>query len=187
MAADLSPPRDGGWDATSVPTPLGPLVVVVSPRGVVAADLGVAYRAYVIELESRHDVSIRRDDRGLRDLRDEARAYFGRRRPLLAPVDLAIARTRFSRDVYAATIDVPFGELRTYGDVAAAAERPRAWRAAGHALRRCPVELWVPCHRIVPSGPGLGTYGGRPEVRAFLLGLEGSLPAGGRSAARTGR
>jgi methylated-DNA-[protein]-cysteine S-methyltransferase len=190
VAADLTVARDGEWRATSLATPLGQLVAVAGPRGVVAADVGVDLRAYVSRLEASHDVAIRRDDRGLRDLREDARRYFARRpRPLTEPVDLEIARTPFWRDVYAATIDVPFGELRTYGDVAAAAGRPRAWRAAGHALRHCPVELWIPCHRVVPSGPGLGTYGGHPEVREFLLGLEGSLPtrSRGRSAARTGR
>ena len=186
MAADLT--RHAAWGATTIATPLGPLVVVASTDGIVAADVGVDYRRAVAELEARHDVAIRRDDRGLADVRAEARAYFSPRpRPLASPVDLSIARTPFRRRVYEATIDVPFGELRTYGDVAAAAGSPRAWRAAGHALRHCPVELWIPCHRVVPSGPGLGTYGGRPDVRAFLLRLEGSLPPsrrGGRSAVR---
>jgi methylated-DNA-[protein]-cysteine S-methyltransferase len=194
VAADLSA-RDGSgaatWLATTVPTPLGPLVAVASDRGVVAADLDVDERRYLAQLEARFDVAIRRDDRAMAHVRTDARAYFGRRpRPLAEPVDLATAATPFMRRVYEATIAVPFGELRTYGDVAAAAGSPRAWRAAGHALRHCPVELWIPCHRVVPAGPGLGSYGGRPEVRASLLRIEGSLPdrsPGGRSAVRTGR
>lgn len=175
------------WRATAIDTPLGPLVVVVSDAGIVAADLGVAYRPFVAELEHREDVAVARDDRGLAGVRREARAYFGRRAPLATPVDLRGVATPFRRAVYAATIDVPLGELRTYGDVAAAAGSPRAWRAAGHALRHCPVELWIPCHRIVPTGPGLGTYGGRPDLRIALLRHEGSLPPGGRSRSRTGR
>ena len=193
MAADLSRSWAGGatWRATTVPTPLGPLVAVASDRGIVAADLDVDERRYLGELEARFDVAIRRDDRGMAGVRADARAYFGRRpRPLAEPVDLAIATTPFRRRVYEATIAVPFGELRTYGDLAAAAGSPRAWRAAGHALRDCPVELWIPCHRVVPAGPGLGSYGGRPGTRASLLRIEGSLPdrpPGGRSAVRTGR
>ena len=194
MAADLSAPgRVGGtvWLATTVPTPLGPLVAVSSDRGIVAADLDVDVRRYLAHLAARFDVAIRRDDRAMAHVRADARAYFGRRpRPLVEPVDLATATTPFGRRVYEATIAVPFGELRTYGDVAAAAGSPRAWRAAGSALRHCPVELWIPCHRVVPAGPGLGSYGGRPEVRASLLRIEGSLPdrsPGGRSAAGTGR
>ena len=195
MAADLSPqpgpPGDGEWRATSIATPLGTLVAVVSDRGVVAADLDVSFRTSVARLETTHDVAIRRDDRGLADVRADARSYFGRRpRALATPVDLAIAHTDFWRGVYAATIAVPLGELRTYGDVAAAAGHPRAWRAAGQALRHCPVELWIPCHRVVPVGPGLGAYGGRPDLREALLRHEGSLPTRGRrgrSEVRTGR
>jgi methylated-DNA-[protein]-cysteine S-methyltransferase len=191
MATPSSVERAATWFATSIGTSLGQLVVVASDRGIVAADLGGEYRSMVASVERRHDVDVRRADRALADVRADARTYFGRpARPLRHPVDLSIARTEFWRGVYEAAIAVPLGELRTYGDVAAAAGSPRAWRATGHALRHCPVELWIPCHRIVPVGPGLGTYGGRPDVREFLLRHEGSLPpprGGGRSADRTGR
>jgi methylated-DNA-[protein]-cysteine S-methyltransferase len=191
VATDLSMAPGGTWRATTMPTPLGLLVAVATERGIVAADLDVDERAYVAALEARWDVAIQHDDRGMAHIRADVRGYFGARpRPLTAPVDLAFAGTPFRRRVYEATSAVPFGELRTYGDVAAAAGSPRAWRAAGHALRDCPVELWIPCHRVVPAGPGLGSYGGRPGVRAALLRLEGSLPdppRAGRSAVRTGR
>jgi len=42
-------------------------------------------------------------------------------------------------------------------------------------MRVCPIELWIPCHRIVPAGPGFGTYGNHPERREFLLRLEGAI------------
>ncbi len=189
MAADLS--HGTPWRATSVATPLGPLVVAVGAAGVVAADLGRAFDEAVGAWEHRFDVAIRRDDRGLADLRAEARAYFGGDKGALGtPVDLAPSGTDFTRRVYEATIGIAPGELRTYGDVAAAAGSPKAWRAAGRALRACPVELWIPCHRVVPAGPGLGSYGGHPEVREFLLRLEGSFPragGAGRSRVRAGR
>jgi methylated-DNA-[protein]-cysteine S-methyltransferase len=191
VATHLSVAPGGTWRATTVSTPLGLVVAVANERGIVAADLDVDDRAYLAGLEERWNVAIRRDDRGMAHVRADVRAYFGRRpRPLGEPVDVTIAATPFSRRVYEATMAVPFGELRTYGDVAAAAGSPRAWRAAGHALRHCPVELWIPCHRVVPAGPGLGSYGGRADVRAALLRLEGALPdppRTGRSAVRRGR
>jgi methylated-DNA-[protein]-cysteine S-methyltransferase len=182
VAADLS--VGAGWRATEVATPFGPLVVVASDDGIVAADLGRPFAEVVAPIEAGRDVAVRRDDRGLADVRREARAYFaGRLRRFRTPVDLGGA-LGFRRGVYEATIDVPYGELRTYGDVAAAAGSPRAWRAAGSALRACPVELWIPCHRVVPSGPSLGTYGGRPDVRAGLLRIEGSFPDAGDGRSR---
>jgi methylated-DNA-[protein]-cysteine S-methyltransferase len=63
----------------------------------------------------------------------------------------------------------------TYGDVAAAAGRPGAARAAGSTLASCPIELFVPCHRVVPAGPGLGSYGGADGRRAMLLRHEGAI------------
>jgi methylated-DNA-[protein]-cysteine S-methyltransferase len=70
---------------------------------------------------------------------------------------------------------IPYGELWTYGDVAAAAGSARGGRAAGSALARCPIELFVPCHRVVRAGPSLGSYGRHDDRRRFLLALEGSL------------
>jgi len=158
-----------------VATPLGPLTVVVSTAGVVATELGDASDRFLDELVGAGDPRPLRDDAGLAEVREDAEAYFGARAETFrTPVDLSFA-TGFTRRVYEATIDVPYGELRTYGDVAAAAGSPRAFRAAGSALRHCPIELWIPCHRVVPAGPGFGTYGGHPERREFLLRLERAI------------
>jgi methylated-DNA-[protein]-cysteine S-methyltransferase len=171
MAADLSaPPPAPSLRWTALPTPVGDLTVVVGPRGIIAAGFGTE------PAPSKIPIAVR-DDAGLASLLEEGRAYLaGERRALRTPVDLDAIAAGFARGVLAATMRVPYGELRTYGDVAADAGSPRAWRAAGTALRHCPVELWIPCHRVVPAGRDLGPYGGHPEIRAFLLELEGSLP-----------
>jgi methylated-DNA-[protein]-cysteine S-methyltransferase len=165
VAADLR------W--TRVATPLGPLTVVVSASGVLATELGGASDRFLEEFDTARRLV--QDDAGLAGVRDDVDTYFaGDARVFRTPVDLSFARG-FTRKVYEATIEVPFGELRTYGDVAAAAGSPRAYRAAGSALRHCPIELWIPCHRVVPAGPGFGTYGGHPERREFLLRLEHAI------------
>lgn len=167
MAPDLR------W--TRVATPLGPLTVVVSGSGVVATAIGDASDRLLEDLATEGAHRPLRDDAGLGDVREDADAYFaGRSRTFSTRADLSFA-TGFTRRVYEATIDVPYGELRTYGDIAAAAGSPRAFRAAGTALRHCPIELWIPCHRVVPAGPGFGTYGGHPERREFLLRLEHAI------------
>jgi methylated-DNA-[protein]-cysteine S-methyltransferase len=161
---------------TSVPTPLGELTIVASDAGILATDLADDDSGFLAWAEDRFGAEAVRDPGGLAGARDEVLAYLaGELRRFRTPVDLSSVGTPFFRSVYEATIAVPYGELRTYGDVAGAAGRPRAARAAGHALRVCPIELWVPCHRIVPAGPGLGTYGGHPERREFLLRLEGAI------------
>jgi methylated-DNA-[protein]-cysteine S-methyltransferase len=91
------------------------------------------------------------------------------------PADLRLVGTPFARAVLEITQTIPYGEMWTYGDVAAHAGRPGAARAAGSSLARSPIELFVPCHRVVPAGPGLGTYGGSEDRRATLLRFEGAI------------
>lgn len=73
-----------------------------------------------------------------------------------APLDLRPFEP-LRRDVYRAVTRIPYGTTASYADVALDIGRPRAWRAVGNALRRCPVDLLVPAHRVVHSG---GTIGG---------------------------
>ena len=161
MAADLR------LRHASVRTPLGELTVVASDAGVVATELAEDRAAFLSRAEERFEAPAVRDAPGLADELDEVRAYFaGDLRRFRTAVDLSPVRTDFFRAVYEAAIAVPYGELRTYGDLAG---------AAGHAMRVCPIELWIPCHRIVPAGPGFGTYGNHPERREFLLRLEGAI------------
>jgi methylated-DNA-[protein]-cysteine S-methyltransferase len=170
MAADLS------LLLTLSETPVGPLAIAASERGIVATAFTDDEDLFAAHLAEELHGRARRDDRALADARAEAEAYFARQlRRFSVPVDLSVARTDFTRAVYGATMAVPYGQMRTYGDVAAEAGSPRGWRAAGHALRICPIELWIPCHRIVPAGPGFGTYGGHPERREYLLRLEGAM------------
>ncbi len=70
---------------------------------------------------------------------------------------------------------IPYGETRSYAQIAKAAGNERAFRAAGTACGHNPVPLIVPCHRVVQSGGGIGNYGGGPEMKRSLLSLEGAL------------
>jgi O-6-methylguanine DNA methyltransferase len=74
---------------------------------------------------------------------------------------------------------IPAGRVATYGDVAIAAGRPRAWRAVGTIMRTCG-ESAVPCHRVIASGGRLGGYGGNEMMKAALLRAEGLIIANGR-------
>ncbi len=83
-----------------------------------------------------------------------------------------VEATDFQRDVWAALSEIPYGEVRTYAEVAAAVGRPLAARAVGNANHRNPWPVVVPCHRVV-AADGLGGYGGGDTVKRYLLGLEG--------------
>ena len=70
---------------------------------------------------------------------------------------------------------IPFGEVSTYREMAAAAGSPRGARAAGNALGGNPIPIVVPCHRVLHSGGGIGGYGGGLDRKRFLLRLEGAM------------
>jgi methylated-DNA-[protein]-cysteine S-methyltransferase len=79
----------------------------------------------------------------------------------------------FLRQVLLATRAIPFGQLRTYGWLAAQTGRPGAARAVGQAMARNPLPIIIPCHRVVASNGGLGGFGGGLELKRKLLSLEG--------------
>ncbi|MHB8571605.1 MAG: methylated-DNA--[protein]-cysteine S-methyltransferase [Candidatus Dormibacteria bacterium] len=86
--------------------------------------------------------------------------------------------SEFDREVLAATVTIPAGEVRSYGWVAGSIGRPQAARAVGGALGRNPVPVLIPCHRVVRGDGKIGHYsGGGPEVKRRLLEHEGALAA----------
>jgi methylated-DNA-[protein]-cysteine S-methyltransferase len=156
---------------TTIETPLGPLTVFMGDQGVV--------RTLFVE-DGRGDGAVldaTEDRRKAAPIRREVEAYFrGALRTFETPADLSGTGDGFGRRVLETVRTIPYGQMWTYGDVAAAAGAPRGGRAAGSALARCPIELFVPCHRVVRAGPSLGSYGRHDERRRFLLRLEGALP-----------
>jgi methylated-DNA-[protein]-cysteine S-methyltransferase len=98
--------------------------------------------------------------------------YFaGRRRRFDVPLDWRQTQG-FRHAVLLATASIPYGRTATYREVATSAGRPAAVRAAGTALATNPLPIVVPCHRVVPSTGGLGSYRGGAAAKARLLGLE---------------
>ena len=108
----------------------------------------------------------------VRDAVAQLDEYFaGRRRDCDVPL-APVSATSFQRDVWARLCDIPYGEVRTYAEVAAATNRPRAMRAVGNANHANPWPILVPCHRVVAKA-GIGGYGGGDKVKRYLLELEG--------------
>lgn len=115
------------------------------------------------------------DPDGLGSVGEQLDAYFaGERRTFELEVDLRLVRGGFARRVLQVARRIPYGEVATYGEVAAAAGNPKASRAAGNALGSNPVPIVVPCHRVVRTGGGLGGYTGGLDVKRHLLALEGA-------------
>ena len=110
-------------------------------------------------------------------MRRELEEYFaGTRTRFELPLDWALAGP-FARRILGATAAIPFGEVRSYAQVATEAGSPRGSRAAGNALGSNPIPIVVPCHRVLRSGGALGGYTGGVERKQALLRIEGVLPS----------
>jgi methylated-DNA-[protein]-cysteine S-methyltransferase len=174
----LPRPAARGLVARTLDCPIGPLLVVAGPRGILRAAFGEEDADRVVEEASQASGAApagRASVRTVDAFACELDAYFDRRlRTFTTPVDLALV-DGFARRVLEWTARIPYGVVATYGELAKRAGSPRGGRAAGNALHRNPVPILIPCHRVVPAGGGLGGYGGCEERKAILLSLEESF------------
>ena len=102
----------------------------------------------------------------------------GKRVAFDLPIDLR--GTPFQRAVWQALLEIPYGQTRSYAEIAAAVGQPSAVRAVGAANGANPIALVVPCHRVIASDGRLGGYGGGLRLKAKLLAMERSRPAQGQ-------
>ena len=149
---------------TSVPSPLGDVVAAARDDAVVAMTLAEPAPGW------------RRDDRAapLVAAREQLDAYFaGELRAFDLPLDLA--GTTWQKVVWDAVAAIPYGETRTYRDLAAEVCTPAAARAVGHANGRNPACIVIPCHRVIGSDGSLTGYAYGLPAKQALLRLEGAL------------
>jgi methylated-DNA-[protein]-cysteine S-methyltransferase len=162
----------------SMDSPVGELLVAVTPRGLVRVSFASEASDEVLaELATRVSPRVLHVPARTDTVRRELDEYFaGARRSFDLPLDWSLVRG-FAQGVLRATAQVPFGQTTTYGRVAGAAGSPRASRAAGNALGSNPIPIVVPCHRVLHAGGGLGGYAGGLERKRTLLTIEGVLGA----------
>jgi methylated-DNA-[protein]-cysteine S-methyltransferase len=158
-------------------SPVGQLMVAVTPRGLATVAFASEDREEIIEriartISPRILPSARATDRTRRELEE----YFaGARARFDLPIDHRLVGP-FAWEVLRGVRRVPFGRTTTYGELAERIGRPRAARAVGNALGSNPIPIVVPCHRVLRSGGLLGGYAGGLDRKRVLLRLEGSLP-----------
>ena len=100
--------------------------------------------------------------------------YFtARRRAFQLPLDLR--GTPFQQKVWSALLEIPYGETRSYAELARSIGEPKAFRAVGAANGANPIAIMVPCHRVISSGGGIGGYGGGVPLKKRLLALESGM------------
>jgi methylated-DNA-[protein]-cysteine S-methyltransferase len=170
----------------SIAGPSGPIHVAVTPRGVVALDLGASEASFVDVVERRLRGRIERDDAVVAPTLAAIDAFLDGRPTRLERLAVDLEdRPAWDRLVLGGVRAIPWGRTRSYGDVARSIGRAGAARAVGGAVGRNPIGLLVPCHRVVAGngtlgGFGFAAWGGREaalELKAELLRIEGvSIP-----------
>jgi methylated-DNA-[protein]-cysteine S-methyltransferase len=157
-------------------TPVGRLLVAVTDHGVCEISYDADPDAEADRLARAFGTRVLRSPRPTDEARRQLDEYFaGARREFDLAVDLRPTR-EFAHAVLDELARVPYGELTTYGTLAARAGRPRAARAVGTVMNRNPVPIVLPCHRVVGSTGSLVGYGGGLDRKRLLLELEGALP-----------
>jgi len=158
---------------THFPTPLGPMTIASTERGVVASSLPGSARECVRRwLDRRLPRAEIMEGTGRNAPYVQAvRQYLaGRSRKLDVPLDLR--GTEFQKKVWTMLRRVPYGATVGYGELAERAGYPRAARACGTAHANNPLPLFVPCHRTIAGDGGIGGFGGRLDLKRKLLELE---------------
>ncbi|MEK6985732.1 MAG: methylated-DNA--[protein]-cysteine S-methyltransferase [Candidatus Thermoplasmatota archaeon] len=161
---------------TTVRTNLGPFHVAALGDAIIETSLpGVAADAFGSEVAARWPGETLQKDphhpillQATRELEEYAA---GRRTDFT--VKTKAKGTEFQRRVWKELAAIPYGEVRSYGEVAEAVGSPGASRAVGQANHRNPVAPFIPCHRVVTSDGKLGGYGGGVELKQKMLALEG--------------
>jgi methylated-DNA-[protein]-cysteine S-methyltransferase len=170
--------RDAGLEDvayTVEDSPVGEILIAVTPRGLVTISYlnTFPFDATLAELATRVSPRVLEDAPPTDEARRQLDEYFaGRRRSFELPLDWTLVGP-FGREVLGQTAAIPYGEVKTYGEVAQAIGRPRAARATGNALGANPMPIVVPCHRVVRAGGKMGHYTGGAERKRRLLALEG--------------
>ena len=157
---------------TIVDSTLGRLLVAATPRGVCAVAMAATDEELERALQHEYPAATIAIDAGaLRDWANAVLAHIAGRRPQL-DLPLDVQATAFQWQVWQALASIPYGETRTYKDVAREIGRPSAVRAVARACATNPVALAIPCHRVVPASGAAGGYRWGTARKKKLLGRE---------------
>jgi methylated-DNA-[protein]-cysteine S-methyltransferase len=162
-------------------SPVGPLFLAASPRGLVALEFDARLPGQQTIRPNPRDLRAEKSGVTFQDSAPTMRPYAlelgeyfaGTRRQFTFAMDLR--GTDFQLACWRALLAIPYGETRTYADIARAVGRPKGFRAVGMANNRNPVAIVVPCHRVIASDGTLCGYGGGLDLKRKLLELEGAL------------
>jgi methylated-DNA-[protein]-cysteine S-methyltransferase len=150
-------------------SPAGPLLIGVSDSALVALEFDRGRPQPIVGQQ----VAWKESEERTRLVRQQLNEYFAGERRIF-DLELDLRGTQFRKRCWDELLRIPYGETRSYAQIASAVGSPNGFRAVGRANHYNPIAIIVPCHRVLASGCFLGGYGGGLAVKALLLKLEGS-------------
>lgn len=157
-------------------SPIGPLTIASTEKGVCWVNFGnLENTLFTLERWAKRWIKtdkLVQDDKKLEKIINQLNEYFyGKRKSFDLNVDLY--GTSFQKLVWESLLTIPYGEVRSYKDIAIQINAPKSVRAIGGANHNNPVSIIVPCHRVIGSNGNLVGYGGGLDKKEYLLELEG--------------
>lgn len=172
--------RQDGFDpkqeilfTTYYDSPLGRYILVSSKKGVICIEPAEQESTHIIGWR-RENIQYQEDNIYNQKVTAELDAYFMRKLRQFS-VSLDIRGTNFQHQVWYALLNIPYGETRSYGEIARTIGHPTAIRAVGRANRANPISIIIPCHRVIGANGQLVGYGGGLHRKRALLDLESSI------------
>ena len=150
---------------------LGKVFVASTERGVCMVDFLKSEKTFLKRLREKFSGKLIRDDQKNRNVLNQLRKYLkGDLKRFDCKLDLK--GTSFQKKVWTALSRIPYGQTRSYKEVAQAIGHPKAFRAVGNSNGQNSIPLIIPCHRVIESNGGLGGFGHGVKVKRQLLDFE---------------
>ena len=156
-------------------TPLGEVWAAISPRGLIRVDFGISRTSFEHDVRKQTKSEIEYAPKQVEDAVHQIKEYLmSKRQKFDLTIDWSVLSSDFQRDALRKVFSIPYGETRTYAEVAAQIGHPLAFRAMGRANATNPMPLVIPCHRVIGTDGKLHGYGGKGGIKtkAWLLKME---------------
>jgi O-6-methylguanine DNA methyltransferase len=164
------------WISGLPETPIGPIWVASSQNGLAAIEIGGSPENFRQSLAARYGTAVQLDAEKTWSILEQIKSYLRAERTRFELVLDWSGMSEFQRKTLKAVYEIPYGQTRTYGQIAAQIGVPQAPRAIGRANATNPIPLVIPCHRVIGADGRLRGYGSGEglKTKAWLLALENS-------------
>ncbi|MEC9437111.1 MAG: methylated-DNA--[protein]-cysteine S-methyltransferase [Candidatus Neomarinimicrobiota bacterium] len=158
-----------------IKSPIGELMLIQSEKGLKRIVFEKKIPEFLSEIEqNKDDYNLVKDKISLKKPIKQINDYFSNNKKFF-DIKVDISMPSFYKKVLLTVMKIPYGEVRTYQEIAIKTGSPNAYRAVGSANAKNLIPIIIPCHRVVAANGNLGGYGGGLSIKKYLLKMEGVI------------